>query len=112
MALNVAPSHQRRLNASISNRRIEIENVAQKDLAARKLITPDVESLKFERAFTKPRHHSLAAGLNALGDRNFTFTRKELYRAHVAEIDAKWVIGAFGRSLGGLRSRNLPNYDQ
>ena len=111
-ALNVAPSRRRRLNASIGIRRIEVDDVAQKDLAAVKLITPDGDSLKCERAFTKPRHHSLAAGLDTLGDCNFTFTRKELHRAHVAEIDAKWVIGAFRLSLAGLRSRNcaLPDY--
>src|SRR6516225_6843488 len=114
MALNVAPSRRRRLNASISNRRIEVDDVAQKDLAAIKLITPDADSLKCKWAFTKPRHHSLATGLDALGDCNFTFTRKETHRAHVAEIDAKWVIGAFRRSLAGLcnRTRSLPDHDQ
>jgi hypothetical protein len=50
MALNVAPSHQHGLNATISNRRIGVND------------------------FTQPRHHSLAAGLDALGDCNFTFT--------------------------------------
>src|SRR5262249_36084145 len=48
MALNVAHCHGRRLNASISNRRIEVNNVTQKDLAAIKLITPDADSLKCE----------------------------------------------------------------
>src|SRR6516165_576631 len=113
MALNVTLRGRRRLNASIGIGRIEVDDVAQKNLAVVKLITPDADSLKCKWAFTKPRHHSLATGLDALGDCNFTFTRKETHRAHVAEIDAKWVIG-FRRSLAGLRSRNrsLPDHDR
>jgi hypothetical protein len=74
MALNVAPSHRRRLNASISNRRIEVDDVTQKDLAVTKLITPDADSLKCEWAFTEACRHSLAAGFETFCDRNFTFT--------------------------------------
>src|SRR6516162_1281436 len=106
MALNGTPRRRRWLNASIGSGGIEVDNVAQKDLAAVKLVTPDGDSLKCEWAFTEPCHHSLAAGLDTLGDGDFTFTRKELHRAHVAEIDAKRVIGAFCWSFAGPRSRN------
>jgi hypothetical protein len=46
MALNVTLRGRRRLNASIGIGRIEVDDVAQKNLAVVKLITPDGDSVK------------------------------------------------------------------
>ena len=114
MALRTHLRCRHRLNSLITTGRIKVDDVAQKSLPVSKLIPPDGDSLKGEWALTQSRHHGLAAGLYTLGDCNFTFPREKSHRTHVAEIDAKWVIGAFRRSFGARRSRNrsLPDYDQ
>ena len=45
----------------------------------------------------RPGDHGLAAGLDALGDGDFALARKELYRAHLAQIHAHRVVGALDR---------------
>jgi hypothetical protein len=48
IARNVVPSHRHRFNAKISSRRIQVDDITQKNLAAIKLFAPDADSLKCE----------------------------------------------------------------
>ncbi len=50
--------------------------------------------MECQRAFAKPQNHRIAASLDALGNRNFAFTRQQLNRAHFAQVHANRVIGA------------------
>ena len=65
------------------------------------LVTPDDDGLNGERAFAQARDHRLAAGLDALGDRDFALAGQKLDRTHLAQVHAHRIIGAVGRLLGG-----------
>src|SRR6185503_9777730 len=62
----------------------------------------DDDRLEGERAFAQSRDHCLAAGLDALGDRDFALAREQLDRAHLAQIHAHGIVGALAR-FGFLR---------
>ena len=65
------------------------------------LVTPDDDGLEGQRAFAQARDHRLAAGLDALGDRDFALAGQKLDRAHLAQVHAHRVVRAVGRLLGG-----------
>src|SRR6516225_9857221 len=48
----------------------------------------------------RPGDHRLAAGLDALGDRDLALAREQLHRAHFAQIHAHRIIRALDRLLG------------
>src|SRR5205807_761064 len=48
----------------------QIDDVAQEDLSFVELVAPDDDGLERERALAQPGNHSLAAGLDTLGDRD------------------------------------------
>ena len=83
--------------------RFEVDDVAQEDFAFVQFVAPDDDGLEGERAFAQARDHRLAAGLDALGDRDFALAREQLDRAHLAQIHAHGIVGALGRLflLGG-----------
>src|SRR3984893_11663328 len=85
---------------------IEVDDVAQEDLALVELVPPDNDGLESERAFAKPPDHGLAAGLDTLGDGDLALARKQLHRAHFTEINAHGVVGALGGILGRGFDRN------
>ena len=61
----------------------------------------------------RPCDHRLAAGLDALGDRDFALARQQLDRAHFAQIHAHGIVGALGRLLLlGLVERLRRDLDQ
>ena len=76
----------------------EIDDVAEEDLSFVEFIAPDDDGLEGQRAFAQPCDHRLAAGLDALGDRDFAFARQQFHRAHLAQIHADGIVGA----LAGL----------
>ena len=81
--------------------RLQVDDVAQEHLSFVQLIAPDDDRLEGERAFAQPRDHRLAAGLDALGDRDLALAREELDRAHLAQVHAHGIVGALAR-LGFL----------
>src|SRR5215472_7799561 len=87
--------------------RFEVDDVAQEDLTLVKLVAPNDDGLERERALAEPGDHRLAAGLDALGDRDLALTREQLHRAHLAQIHAHWIVRALGRLLGLRLGRDL-----
>ena len=85
----------------------KIDDVAEEDFSVVEFVAPDDDGLEGERAFAQPSDHRLAAGLNAFGDGEFTLARKEIHRAHFAEIHAHGVAGALGGVLGPGLGREL-----
>ena len=77
--------------------RLEVDDVAQEDLAFVELVAPDDDGLEGERAFAEAGDHRLAAGLDALGDGDFALARQQLDRAHLAQIHAHGIVGALRR---------------
>ena len=76
----------------------EIDDVAKEDLSFVQFVAPDDDGLEGQRAFAEARDHRLAAGLDALCNRDFAFARQQLHRAHLAQIHADGIVGA----LAGL----------
>ena len=77
--------------------RFEIDDVAEEYFSFVELVAPDDDGLEGERAFAETCDHRLAAGLDALGDGDFALAREQLDRAHLAQIHAHGIVGAFGR---------------
>src|SRR5262249_18903313 len=71
-----------RLGVGAGVRCFKIDDVAQEDLALVELIAPDDDGLEGERALPQAGDHGLAAGLDALGDRDLAFAREQPQRAH------------------------------
>ena len=82
--------------------RFQVDDVAQEDLSFVQLVAPDDDRLEGERALAQAGDHRLAAGLDALGDRDLALAREQLDRAHLAQIHAHRIVGALAR-LGLLR---------
>ena len=82
--------------------RLEVDDVAQQDLALGQLVAPDDDGLEGEGAFAEAGDHRLAAGLDALGDGDLALAGQKLDRAHLAQIHAHRIVGAVGRLLGGV----------
>src|ERR1700733_10910302 len=80
--LAVGAHHRRRhdLDVRAGIGCIEVDDVAQEDLALVELVPPDDDGLEGERALAKPRDHGLAAGLDTLGDGDLALARKQFYR--------------------------------
>ena len=83
---------------------LEVDDVAQEDLAVVQLVAPDDDGLEGERALAEPGDHRLAAGLDALGDGDLALAGEQLDRAHLAQVHAHGVVGAVG-GLGASRPR-------
>src|SRR6266571_4850643 len=79
--------------------RLEIDDVAQEHLALVELVAPDNDGLEGERALAQARDHGLAAGLDALGDRDLALARQQLDRPDLAQIPAHWIVDTLGRRL-------------
>ena len=77
--------------------RFEIDDIAQEDLSVVQLVAPDDDGLEGQRALAQARDHRLAAGLDALGDRDFALAGEQLDRAHFAQIHPHRIVGALGR---------------
>ena len=87
----------------------KVDDVAEEDFSFVELVTPDDNGLEGERALAQAGDHGFAAGLNALGDGDFALAREQLDRAHLAQIHAHGIVGAFGRFflLGGRQRLRL-----
>ena len=86
--------------------RLKVDDVAEEDFSFVELVAPDDDGLEGQRAFAEARDHRFAAGLDALGNGDFAFAREQLDRAHLAQVHAHGVVGAFGRLfLFGGRQR-------
>ena len=92
----------------------EIDDVAQENLAVVQLIAPDDDGLEGQRAFAQACDHGLAAGLDALRDRDFALARQQLDRTHLAQIHADRIVGALGGFFAAGLGRNwlLLEFDQ
>src|SRR6266540_5320742 len=66
------------LGVGASIGRFEVDDVAQKDLALVELVAPNDDGLESERALAQAGDHRLAAGLDALGDRDLALAREQL----------------------------------
>ena len=80
---------------------LKVDHVAQEDVFGQKFVAPDDDGLEGERAFAEACDHRLAAGLDALGDRDLALARQKLHRAHLAQVHAHGVVGALGRLGAG-----------
>ena len=76
--LAVGADHRTRHRLGVGTRigRLEIDDVAQEDLSLVELVAPDDDGLEGERALAQPGDHRLAAGLDALGDRDLALARQ------------------------------------
>ena len=82
---------------------LEVDDVAEQNLAFVQLVAPDDDGLEGERALAQAGDHGLAAGLDALGDGDLALARQELDGAHLAQVHAHGIVGAVGGLLrGGL----------
>ena len=72
----------------------EVNHVAQQNVFRQKFVAPDRDCLKGERAFAEPGNHRVAASLDALCNRDLTFTRQQLDAAHFTQIHPNRIIGA------------------
>ncbi len=86
--------------------RLEIDDVAQEDLAFVQFVAPDDDRLEGERALAEASDHRLAAGFDALGDCDLALARQQFDAAHFAQIHAHRIVGAIG-GLGRLGSKRL-----
>src|SRR5262249_16065432 len=83
--------------------RFEIDDVAEENLAVVELVAPDDDGLEGQRALAEARDHRLAAGLDALRNRDFALAGQKFDRSHLAQIHAHGIIGALtGLGLLGL----------
>ncbi len=85
--------------------RFEIDDVAQQNLGVVQFVAPDDDGLEGQRAFAQARDHRLAARLDALGDGDFALARKQLDRAHFAQVHAHGIVGALDRFGAARRHR-------
>ncbi len=85
--------------------RFEIDDVAQQNLGVVQFVAPDDDGLEGQRAFAQARDHRLAARLDALGDGDFALARKQLDRAHFAQVHAHGIVGALDRFGSARRHR-------
>ena len=93
--------------------RFEIDDVAKEDLSLVQFVAPDDDGLEGQRAFAETRDHRLAAGLDALGNRDFALARQQLDGAHLAQIHAHGIVGALARlALLDLGDGLLRDLDQ
>ena len=93
--------------------RFEIDDVAKEDLSFVQFVAPDDDGLEGQRAFAEACDHRLAAGLDALGDRDFAFAGQQLDRAHLAQIHPHGIVGAFaGLGLLDLGDGLLRDLDE
>src|SRR6516162_4487346 len=90
---------------------IQIDDVTEQDLAVVELIPPDDDGLEGEWALAESRDHGLAAGLDTLCNSNLAFARKELHRAHFAEIHAHRVVSSLSGFFCTGFGRNPPLLD-
>src|SRR5205085_11139077 len=91
----------------------EIDDVAKEDLSFVELIAPDDDGLEGQRAFAQPRDQRLAAGLDALCNRDFAFAGQQLDGAHLAQIHAHGIVGALaGLGLLDFGDGLLRNLDE
>ncbi len=74
--------------------RVEIDDVAQQHLAFVERVAPFDQRGDGQRVLADAADHHLAAGLDALGDRDLTLAREQLDRAHLAQIHAHGIVGA------------------
>src|SRR5690606_25274297 len=81
----------------------EVNDLAQENLALVELIAPDDDGLEGQRALAETRDHRLAAGLDALRNRDFALARQQLDRAHLAQVHADRIVGTVGRLFLGRR---------
>ena len=74
---------------------IEIEDLAQLHFLGIERFGPLDDGVEGNRALTQAHDHHVAAGFDALGDRDFAFAAEQFDRAHFAQVHADRVIGAF-----------------
>ncbi len=73
--------------------RLEIDHVAQQDLALADLVAPADDRAHGQRALAQGLEHGVAPGLDALGDLDLALAREQLDRAHLAQIHPHRVVG-------------------
>ena len=83
---------RRRLGATL--RRLQIDDVAQQHAPGLQRVVPGDDGAERQWALAQPADHHVAAGLDALGDRNFALARQQLDAAHLAQVHAHRVVGA------------------
>src|SRR5262249_17063172 len=77
--------------------RPQVDDIGQQDLGVHQLIAPNDDGLERQRTFAQARYYRLAAGLDALGDGDLALTRKQLDRAHVAQVHPHGIVRALRR---------------
>ena len=82
---------------------LKIDHIAQQNVFGQKLVAPDGDGLKGQRAFAQARDHGVASGLDPLGDGNLALAAQQFDRSHLAQIHAHRIVGAVQRFRGGAR---------
>ena len=74
--------------------RLEVDDVAQQDLALADRVAPADDRAHRQRALAQRLEHGVAPGLDALGDLDLALAREQLDRAHLAQVHAHRIVGA------------------
>ena len=82
---------------ALGQHRLEVEDLAQLHAAFVEGVGPADDRVEGDRAFAQAPDHDVAAGLDALGDRDLALAGEQLDRAHLAQVHADRVVGAVDR---------------
>ena len=88
---------------ALRQHRLEVDDLAQLHAPLVEGVGPANDRVEGDRAFAQAPDHRVAAGLDALGDRDLAFAGEQFHRAHLAQVHAHGVVGAVGRLFLGRR---------
>jgi hypothetical protein len=82
---------------------IQVDNLAQRDLAAVEFLPPHDKGLEGKRVVAAPPRSWLSGRPQTLGESDFALVGEQFHRAHSAEVQAHRVVGSLGRATAAWR---------